>query len=71
MHRLNSSCSLSDKHENLSVNVDEALATAEDLTEGKMFIDSISRGGLVKPSDVMFVTCNHACDLIRYIRNNE
>ena len=56
MHRLNSSCSLSDKHENLSVNVDEALATAEDLTEGKMFIDSISRGGLVKPSDVMFVT---------------
>ena len=46
---------LSDKQENLSVNVDEALATAEDLAEGKMFIELISRGGLVKPS-VMFVS---------------
>ena len=58
----------SDKQQNLTVEIEE-LTSTEDIEEGKMFVDSISRGGLVKPSDIMFVTCMHASHLIRYIRN--
>ena len=60
----------SDDEQPLPINIDETFASAEDIREGKMFIDTISRGGLIKPSNLLFVTCMHASDLIQYIQNN-
>ena len=41
----------------------------ESLEEGEKYLNSINRGGLIKPSNVLFVTCMHASDLIEFIRH--
>ena len=60
----------SESQEHLPLDTDEAMASSDVIAEGKSFIDAISRGGLVKPSNLLFVTCMYATDLIRYIRKN-
>ena len=39
----------------------------ESLAEGRNYLHSINRGGLIKPSNILFVTCMHASDLIDFI----
>ena len=34
-------------------------------------MDAVSRGGLIKPSDLVHVICMHASDLFRYIKGDE
>ena len=51
--------------------MDNNCATENELLAGKAFIDAISRGGLIKPSDLVHVVCMHASDLFRFIRNDE
>ena len=60
----------SESQEHLPLDTDEAMASRDVIAEEKSFIDAISRGGLVKPSNLLFVTCMYATDLIRYIRKN-
>ena len=43
----------------------------DELLAGKAFIDAISRGGLIKPSDLLHVVCMHASDLYQYISGDE
>ena len=38
------------------------------LQEGADFLDAINRGGLIKSSHLVFVTCIHISDLLQYIR---
>ena len=46
-------------------------ATEDEMLAGKAFIDAVSRGGLIKPSDLLHVVCMHASDdLFRYIRKD-
>ena len=42
-------------------------ATAMELRMGNAFIDAINRGGLVKPSDLAYISCLHAAELYSYI----
>jgi hypothetical protein len=46
------------------IDIDEA-----SLKEGAEYLDAINRGGLIKPSHLVFVTCVHASDLLQYIRH--
>ena len=60
----------SDKKEPISVEVDTTDASAEQLKAGNEFVDEISRGGLIKPSQLLNVVAAHANELWRYIKNN-
>ena len=57
--------------EEIQVIIDDNGVNDDDLLAGKAFIDAISRGGLIKPSDLLHVVCMHASDLFRYIISDE
>lgn len=61
----------SKNQQSLSVIIEDNGATQEEMKQGQAFVDAISRGGLIKPSDLVFVTCVHASDLCRHIRNDD
>lgn len=48
------------------IEIDEA-----SLQEGKQYLNAINRGGLIKPSKLVFVTCVHISDLIEFIRRDK
>ena len=43
----------------------------EEKKRGQQFIDEISRGGLIRPTDLLNIAAAHANDLCRFITNNE
>ena len=56
--------------EALPVQVENVDASPEELKVGNSFVDSINRGGLIKPSDLLFITCLHATELYAYIKDD-
>ena len=61
----------SDKNQPLSIEFEENSVVAAESEAGVTFLNAISRGGLVKPSNLLFITCMHASDLYQYIREDE
>ena len=49
---------LSKNNEPLEVDIDQNVVAA--VGEGDAFINAISRGGLIKPSELLYITCTHA-----------
>ena len=43
----------------------------DSIVAGKAFLDAVSRGGLTKPSQWLYITCMHAADLWKHIRSHE
>ena len=41
-----------------------------ELEIGRAFLAAINRGGLIKPSDICYITCLHTADLYEYIRDD-
>ena len=62
--------SFSENRQPLSVCIDENAVSAEELETGKAFLNAINRGGLFKPSNLVFITCMHAADLYQFIRQD-
>ena len=62
---------LSETNEPLEVEVEESLVQTDGLAAGKAFLDAINRGGLVKPTELLFIACTHASDLYDYIRGDK
>ena len=60
----------SDNGEQLIVTIAEEVATAKELEAGKSFLDAINRGGLIKPSHLVFVTCLHATELFKFMQKD-
>ncbi len=54
----------------LTVQWNDVGATEEELEEGKSFLSAINRGGLIKPSDILYITCLHAAELYRFIKDD-
>ena len=48
----------------------ENVSSQKDIASKEEFISSISRGGLIKPSDVMYIACIHGYTLYKKIREN-
>ena len=48
--------------------IDKIDIDADALQEGADFLDAINRGGLIKPSHLLFITCIHISDLLQYVR---
>ena len=51
--------------------VEENGATDAQLKEDREFVEAVSRGGLIKPSDLVHVVCMHASDLCIYIKRDD
>ena len=62
---------LSDGGQPLTVNLDDSCATDAEIEAGQAFLAVINRGGLVKPSDIMYIACLHAAELYRFIKEDE
>ena len=62
--------SLFSNGESISVETESFGASAHELAIGRAFIDAISRGGLIKPSNLIYITCLHAAELYSYIKNH-
>ena len=62
---------MSENGEPLTVNYVDNTRTSKELEEGKSFLDAINRGGLIKPSNLLFVTCLHAAELFKYMRSKD
>ena len=60
----------SKNQEPLSVEIDYSGATERDTKTGEEFVNAISRGGLIKPSDLLNIVAAHANDLWKYIKTN-
>ena len=62
---------VSDNNCPLNMNIEQLTYSAnQEESEAKdVFLNAINRGGLTKPSDLLFVTCTHASDLFTGIRN--
>ena len=61
---------LSDNDEQLQIEIED-VGVKDDLAEGKAFLEAINRGGLVKPSELLFIVCTHANDLYQHIRGDD
>ena len=53
--------------EPLEINIDFNGPTSSELEIGRAFLAAINRGGLIKPSDICYITCLHTADLYEYI----
>ena len=61
---------ITENNQQLQIEIED-VGLIEDLAEGKAFLDAINRGGLVKPSELLFIICTHASDLYQHIRGDE
>ena len=61
----------SDNGESLTVNLLQGRESEKAIQEGKSFIDAISRGGLIKPSHLVYITCLHAAELFIFMKKDE
>ena len=51
---------ISDNSCPLVINVEEIMSSEEESEAKDIFLNAINRGGLTKPSDLVFITCKHA-----------
>ena len=55
----------------LQLNFDETNQAGDESNTREEFIQSITRGGLIKPSDAFYILCSHAYMMFSYIINND
>ena len=56
--------------EPLNVEIDKTGATEDETRAGEAFVDSINRGGLIKPTDLLNIIAAHTNDFWKYIKLN-
>ena len=61
----------SDGLEPLTITLEMESVSTGEVYMGKAFVDSISRGGLTKPSQLLYITCMHASLLWGFIRREK
>ena len=61
----------SKNQEEINVEVDSTDATVEEVRAGEQFINQVSRGGLIKPSQLLNVVAAHANSLCKFIKGNQ
>ena len=61
----------SENGESLAVDVVNDLECEAEIKAGNSFIDAISRGGLIKPSNLVFITCLHASELFIFMKKDD
>ena len=63
-----SCCDMLARGELIAMEDDE---TIENESEREKLVDMVNRGGLHKPTDLMFMTCIHAWNLYKHMQNDE
>ena len=59
------------KMESMPEIIEDDGATEEELQSKERFLQMISRGGLMKPSDMLFILCSHAHALYTEMTNSD
>ena len=54
----------------LTVDIEQVTCNDDESQAKDVFLNAINRGGLTKPSDLVFVTCTHSSDLFKAIQND-
>ena len=54
----------------MNVEIDKTGATEDETRAGEAFVDSINRGGLIKPTDLLNIIAAHTNDFWKYIKLN-
>ena len=61
---------LTDNNQELTATLDDSFASEDELEAGRSFLAAINRGGLIKPSNIVYITCLHAAELYQYIKDD-
>ena len=64
------SCCLLSTGETLQAQIEEGESSSEIIKARDEFLISMSRGGLLKPTDIFYLTCIHASGLFQLLREN-